>query len=291
MSLSEVPPYKATPSFGLMERAPFSAQPQSQFFFRQIIPPVPPPPFVKTIPGVALWIDATNVSSFVTNGTVTLGSSTYSTMATIYDSAYGTLSSQALFASSPSYIPSVNLSFITWESTSSGNTHSITSNNLPAFFFQGRRLTNQCHSWAINQSNKAMTLFFVGTCTDEGVMIGTENPDDIILGYSTAYDTSYGGSATDIRSKPYASYANAIMETVGDDGSNNYFLRFNGTKLGQITGSGIHGLSNIRIGRANGENATVIMHEMIYFSTALTSAQITSIESYLTTKWNLNLQA
>jgi hypothetical protein len=291
MSLSEVPPFKAIQPFGLTEKGPFSAQPQSHF--RQLITQVVVSiPFLKTIPGLALWIDATNVSSFVTNGTVTLGSSTYSTMATIYDSAYGSLSSQALFASSPSYIPSVNLSFITWQSTSAGKTHNITSNNLPAFLFQGRRLTSQCHSWNINQSNKPMTLFFVGTCTDEAVIIGTADLDyDFILGYGNCYDSSIGGTATDIRTKPYASYANAIMETVGDDGSNNWYLRFNGTKLGQITSSGIHGLSNVRIGRPNGENATVIMHEMIYFSTALTSAQITSVESYLTTKWNLNLQA
>jgi hypothetical protein len=137
-----------------------------------------------------------------------------------------------------------------------------------------------------------MTLFFVGTCTDEGVMIGGPGPDDIMLGYGTCYDTSYNGNVNiDLRTKPYASYSNAIMETVGDDGSNNYFLRFNGTKLGQTATSGVHGVSTIRLGRANGEIATVIMHEMIYFSTALTSAQITSIESYLTTKWNLNLQA
>lgn len=254
--------------------------------------------------GLVLMVDASYTPSIVTSGTRLMGVTMYSLVDSIQDArgtSSGPTGTPADTTKKAIYVPSVDTAF---RNDSQWQTNGLTPTNKPAIYFRGNSLLNERYNWTLNQQGNPIAMFAVfqmiyggPNWNGGGSAFGTADHDSYI-GYSDAYDAvSYYGDTEMIfnGNVTVPSKKTPVLLTHADtviSSTKKRLLRVNGVQQGTVTSAasnnGYHNFNNFRNFRGTSGRQSTILHELLIYNTVLSSSDITSIEAYLQSKWNLS---
>ena len=253
--------------------------------------------------GLVLMVDASYTPSIVTSGTRLMGVTMYSLVDSIQDArgtSSGPTGTPADTSKKAIYVPSVNDTF---RVDSQWQTNGLTPTNKPAIYFRGNNVLFERYNWTLGQQGNPIAMFAVFQMIyggpnwgGGGSAFGTSDHDSYI-GYSSAYDAvNYYGDTEMIMdgSVTVSSKKTPVLLTHADtvvSSTKRRLLRVNGVQRGIVnsaaSNNGYHNFNNFRNFRGSTLGQSTILHELLIYNTVLSSSDITSIESYLQSKWNL----